>query len=58
MHGRREGGPSEYGEGTTLTATAQEIAETHGVETVRVIGDLTVAADVTRIVAEVLQRFG
>jgi 3-oxoacyl-[acyl-carrier protein] reductase len=58
VHGRREGGPSEYGEGTTLTATAEEIARTHGVETVRVIGDLTVPEDVERIVSEVIERFG
>ena len=31
VHGMREHGPAEYGEGTTLTATAQAIAEAHGV---------------------------
>ena len=27
IHGMREDGPAEYGEGTTLTATAAEIGE-------------------------------
>ena len=58
VHGRREQGPSEYGEGTTLTQTAIDIGAVHGVETIRVIGDLTVAADVERIVAESIARFG
>lgn len=58
VHGMREHGPSEYGEGTTLTATAAEIGETHGVRTVRVLGDLTVADDVDRIVTEVEESLG
>ena len=54
VHGRREAGPSEYGEGTTLTQTAKDIEAAHGVETLRVIGDLTVSADVEMIVAGVI----
>lgn len=58
VHGMREQGPAEYGEGTTLTETARQIAETYGVKTVRVLGDLTVAADVERVVAEVCEQLG
>ena len=53
IHGMREEGPAEYGEGTTLTATAQEIGETHGVQSIRVLADLTQNDQVERIVGEV-----
>ena len=33
MHGMRENGPAEYGEGTTLTAVAEAVAAEHGVRT-------------------------
>ena len=33
VHGMREHGPAEYGEGTTLTDTAHAIGEAHGVRT-------------------------
>ncbi len=52
VHGMREQGPSEYGEGTTLTATAQAIATQYGVKTQRVLGDLTRMDEVERVVAE------
>jgi 3-oxoacyl-[acyl-carrier protein] reductase len=52
VHGMREDGPAEYGEGTTLTATAKEIGEAHGVRTVRLLGDLTRGDEVARIVSE------
>lgn len=58
VHGMREHGPSEYGEGTTLTATAEAIGETHDVKTVRVLGDLTKSDDVNRIVTEVENQLG
>lgn len=58
VHGMREQGPAEYGEGTTLTATAAEIAETHQTRAIRVLGDLTVAADVARVVATVSEQLG
>jgi 3-oxoacyl-[acyl-carrier protein] reductase len=58
VHGMREQGPAEYGEGTTLTDTARQIGEQFGVKTVRALGDLTIEADVVRIVAEVTQALG
>ena len=58
VHGMRENGPAEYGEGTTLTETAKEIADTHGVKTVRVLGDLTNNSDVERVVNEVTTSLG
>ena len=50
--------PAEYGEGTTLTATAQTIAEAHGVAVCRTLGDLTDGAQVERVVAEVDAELG
>jgi NAD(P)-dependent dehydrogenase (short-subunit alcohol dehydrogenase family) len=41
VHGMRQDGPAEYGEGSTLTAVAEEVAAAHGVRTLRVLGDLT-----------------
>lgn len=58
VHGRREAGPAEYGEGTTLTATAAEIAEQFGVATMPVLGDLTDGVAVERVFAEVGYRLG
>jgi len=58
VHGLREHGPAEYGEGTTLTETAREIAEKYGVRTVRVLGDLTLSDDVARIVQTVETELG
>ena len=58
VHGRRETGPAEYGEGTTLTATAAAIAETHGVRTIPVLGDLTDGAAVERVFETVTVELG
>ena len=58
VHGRREDGPAEYGEGTTLTATAAAIAETHGVRTIPVLGDLTDGAAVERVFDAVTDKLG
>jgi 3-oxoacyl-[acyl-carrier protein] reductase len=58
IHGMREHGPAEYGEGTTLTHTAKEIADQFGVKTVRVLGNLTVEADVIRVVDAVTKELG
>jgi 3-oxoacyl-[acyl-carrier protein] reductase len=58
VHGRREEGPAEYGEGTTLTDTAAAIAKAHGVRTCRVLGDLTVAEQVARVVQTVEDELG
>lgn len=58
VHGMREAGPAEYGEGTTLTDTAHEIANQFGVKTVRVLGDLTQGDQVARVVQTVNQELG
>lgn len=58
IHGMRENGPAEYGEGTTLTDSAREIGEKYGVKTVRVLGDLTDNEQVGRIVQEVTDALG
>ncbi|MBW3543216.1 MAG: SDR family NAD(P)-dependent oxidoreductase [Planctomycetes bacterium] len=58
VHGMREQGPAEYGEGTTLTETARRIGEEHSVRTVSVLGDLTRADDVERVVATVENELG
>lgn len=52
IHGMRENGPAEYGEGTTLIAVAEEVAAAHGVRTLRALGDLTRADEIDRVVAE------
>jgi 3-oxoacyl-[acyl-carrier protein] reductase len=58
VHGMRENGPAEYGEGTTLTQTALEIGQTHGVKTCRVLGDLTDPDQVKQVVASVCSELG
>lgn len=58
IHGMREHGPSEYGEGTTLTDTAREIAEQYGVKTCRVLGDLTQNEQVKHVAAAVAEQLG
>jgi len=58
VHGMREHGPSEYGEGTTLTDTATEIAKTYGVQTCRVLGDLTDAVQVKSVIENVCSQLG
>lgn len=58
VHGMRENGPAEFGEGTTLTATAEAIGKEHGVKTVRLLGDLTKMEDCARIVAETETALG
>lgn len=58
VHGMREDGPAEYGEGTTLTATADQIGRAHRVRTCRTLGDLTNGAQVARVVAEVKAALG
>ncbi len=58
IHGLRENGPAEYGEGTTLTATAAEIGQKFQTQTVRVLGDLTRSEDADRIVAETSATLG
>jgi 3-oxoacyl-[acyl-carrier protein] reductase len=58
IHGMREHGPAEYGEGTTLTETARAIGEKFGVRTKSVLGDLTKSADVERVAAAVTAELG
>src|SRR5262245_17224588 len=58
IHGMRENGPAEYGEGTTLTAVAQEIGKQYGVRTQRVLGDLTRGDDIARVVTETEKALG
>jgi 3-oxoacyl-[acyl-carrier protein] reductase len=58
VHGMREHGPAEYGEGTTLTDTSSQIAEQFGVKTVRALGDLTLSDDVERVVDSVTNELG
>jgi 3-oxoacyl-[acyl-carrier protein] reductase len=58
IHGMREHGPAEYGEGTTLTAVADAVGEKHGVRTMSVLGDLTKSADIDRVVHETIRAFG
>ncbi len=58
IHGMRENGPAEYGEGSTLTDTAKEIAAQFGVKTVRVLGDLTIGSEVERVVNTVTEELG
>ncbi len=58
VHGMREHGPAEFGEGTTLTETARAIATAHEVQTSRILGDLTRADEVERVVAGVEAELG
>jgi len=58
IHGMRENGPAEYGEGTTLTAVADEIAAAFGVRTVRLLGDLTRPDDIARVANEAEAALG
>ncbi len=58
IHGMREHGPAEYGEGTTLTDTARQVAETFKVRTIPVLGDLTRTDHVARMVETVTSTFG
>ncbi|MEK6262807.1 MAG: SDR family NAD(P)-dependent oxidoreductase [Planctomycetota bacterium] len=58
VHGMRENGPAEFGEGTTLTETARQIGEQFGVRTIRVLGNLTLSADVERVVQTTTAELG
>ena len=58
LHGMREHGPAEYGEGTTLSDTAQQIGEQHSVKTLRVLADLTQSEQVDRVVEQVTTGLG
>lgn len=58
IHGMREAGPSEYGGTSTLTDVAREIAETHGVRTLKLLADLTKAEDIERVVSQSVTELG
>lgn len=58
LHGRREHGPAEYGEGSTLTTAAAAIAAAHGVDALPVLGSLQHPEEVERVVGETTARFG
>lgn len=58
VHGMREHGPAEYGEGNSLTETARRMGEQFGVRTVRVLGDLTKMPEVERLVQTVTAELG
>jgi 3-oxoacyl-[acyl-carrier protein] reductase len=58
IHGMRENGPAEYGEGSTLTAVAEDVGKAHGVKTIRVLGDLTLGLDIARVVETTIRELG
>jgi 3-oxoacyl-[acyl-carrier protein] reductase len=58
VHGMREHGPAEYGEGTSLSDTAREIGEKYSTPALRVLGDLTKPEDVERVVETVSRELG
>jgi 3-oxoacyl-[acyl-carrier protein] reductase len=58
IHGMRENGPAEYGEGTTLTAVAEAVGRDHGVRAISVLGDLTMGGDIDRVVEATAQQLG
>jgi 3-oxoacyl-[acyl-carrier protein] reductase len=58
VHGMRENGPAEYGEGSTLTAVAEAIASERGVHTISVLGDLTIGADIARMIETTTRTLG
>src|SRR6202050_1856935 len=58
LHGMREHGPAEDNEGTTPHDTAREVGERYKVTTLSVLGDLTQAQDVQRVVDTVTTELG
>ena len=58
LHGMREHGPAEYGEGTTLTAVAESVAADYGIRTIRVLGDLTKGDDIDRVIRQTSSSLG
>jgi 3-oxoacyl-[acyl-carrier protein] reductase len=58
VHGMREHGPAEYGEGTTLTETARQIGAQFNVRAIPVLGDLTQSDQAERVVGTVTAALG
>jgi 3-oxoacyl-[acyl-carrier protein] reductase len=56
--GRREHGPAEFGEGTSLTETARAVGEQYGVRTCRALGDLTQVDQVEQVIGTVEAELG
>ena len=58
IHGRREDGPAEFGEGSTLSDVANEIGRRHKVQTARFLADLADPAQATRLIEDVERQLG
>ncbi|WP_205298919.1 SDR family NAD(P)-dependent oxidoreductase [Candidatus Pantoea communis] len=58
IHGRRENGPSEYGEGGTLQDVASELKETYGVNVESFRADLIDPLETTRLIANIEEKLG
>lgn len=58
VHGMREHGPSEYGGNQSLTDVVGAIGHSHGVRTIKVLGDLTRSEDIARVVQAVTSELG
>lgn len=58
IHGMREHGPSEFGGSQTLTDVAKAVADQHSVRTVKILGDLTIAGDIDRVVRSAEAELG
>ena len=58
LHGMREHGPAEYGEGTTLTEAAREVGAQFNVATRPVLGDLTEMDQVERVIGTITEVLG
>jgi 3-oxoacyl-[acyl-carrier protein] reductase len=58
VHGMRENGPSEFGGSQTLSDVARAIAETHGVRTTKILGDLTRSDHIARTVRTAESELG
>lgn len=58
IQGRNEHGPAQYGEGTTLAQVAKDIASRYKCETMKCLADLTIEADVDKMIAAVLKNWG
>ena len=58
VHGMREKGPAEYGEGTTLTDTARQIGEQAGTRPLRLLADLTQPDQIDQILTETEDQLG
>jgi 3-oxoacyl-[acyl-carrier protein] reductase len=57
VHGTRPGSPKTFGEGESMSQVAADVAAATGSEALPVWGDVTVESDVTRITAEIRDRW-